>query len=1098
MNYTNDLRNLIQELAKEKDTNLRQQIEIQIEDHLKNGDTAVISLINIFEDKNSLFSTRHASFLLIKKINLKNITEVNLRKLINYGLEFIFNPSEEIEFKKKFCHLFSSLKKPSKNQTYQKVILIQREIIQYLIKAYNQPLNDNNCLGMLLTMDTLYKGTINKSFVEIIRLTFPLVKLISDNVIRKKITFLESSKFNESKILNQNVQKECINSLILLDSYISLIKNSIKFIKKYSKEKYFAAEIVEMSRNLEFVQELENLLFLKIGNLTVNNQNIVFNITKYEILNEKLNKIKHKTLTILIRLYHIYFLNKKENLSKIFKSLYQAIIKILLESLLEFFSLKNFSNLDQIKNYENLNNLLISSFDFLASSSQNFEFFEIFSKSYKIILKDIILPNLITNKDEYENFKDNPKEYLNYNKDLIQFGQSKILVISVCNFLNRMTKYIDGILTFLFNFIIELLTSSIFDNDLNNPNNFQNLNYLKEFSNSNYIKLSNNQNRIETSLFILSFLKEEIIEREDLIQKLDKFIKANSSQILNKGEFIQSKFVFFIAEYIEFIPMIKKEDLNNEKNMRFEILIWFIQISQNNSTLGLCACDNLNIIEKLNLNEFVFKEKIFIPYITTVLKLLLEMKDNEALIQTLNYFLDKNKNFIFEDQEIFCKIINTLILLIKKESDLKIKDYNVRINSCFRIILEFSKDKNIVKKYYGIFNKGLSNLLFNVVDEEEVLKPWYENYFMCYLNLLKNMENPELVINFNYIINLFKNLIVNSGGNEITDFSDFLIVLLCKFTSSFDHQKISDIFFIINKSIHCEFREQEYFTFNIGKTILLLQIFIQNLGTKFNFEQIMTCHKTYIQLKKQVLDQNSPVEDFLIDKIEGIFLSLFYSVPGRVWDIYKDNIFNYTKNIINISIKFETDYETKLLVNGIISILIIYTKKNMKDSITISYLINFLIPYMKLKENLNLVKTYREFNKHRSLSKDENIYFKYHNDLITALPFANENFLWFDISEDDLNPTDFDDYLMEYHLKKILMCNKMIYLLGNEYEILRKFMDKMKKDDNSFFVNVRGNLHETTVRFFDDVLYNVNYISELEGGRVKPLRKILRFKRDTN
>lgn len=1099
MNFTNDLKTLINQLSEEKDSNLRQEIENRIEEHLKNGDRAVVSLINIFEDKNSLFATRHASFLLIKKIDLKNISEENLRELIHYGLNFIFNPEEEIIFKKKFCDLFCSLKKPSKNQTYQKIMLIQREIIQYLIKMYENDLNDNNCLGMLLIMKTLYKGSINSSFLEIIKLTFPLMKVISDNVVRKKITFLESSRFNESKISDQSVQNDCNNSLNLLNSYIGLVKSSIKYVKKYSKKKNFADEIVEMSQNLDIVRELENLLFLKIGNLTVNNKNIIFNITKYDLLNEKLNKIKYKALSILIKLYHIYSFNKKENLSKIFRSLYQAIIKVLLESLFEFFNLKNFQNLDQITNYKNLNELLINAFDFLSSGSQNFEFFEIFSKSYKIILKDIILPNLITKQIEYENFKENPKEYLNYNKDLIYFGQSNTLTISVSNFLNKMTKYIDGILTFLFDFILELLNFSIYENELSNLNNYQNLNYLKEFENSNYFKLSNKTNRIETSLFILSFLKEEIIIRDDLIKKLDNFVKSHSSQILNKGEFIQSKFVFFIAEYIELIPIIEKEEINNEKNMKYEILNWLINISQNNnSTLGLCACDNLNIIEKLDLNEFVFKEKIFKPYISTILKLLFEMKESDGLINTLTFFLSKNKSIIFEDFEVFSKIINTLILLVKKEVDFKLKNYNLRINKYFEILIGFTSDKKIVEKYYHIFNKGFSNLLFNVIDENNNLRIWFEIYFCCYLNLIKNKKNPEMIINFDYMLDLFKNLTIKNKGDDINDFSDLLIVLICKFTSNFNIQKISDIFFIIEKSIHCQFHDQDYFTLNIAKSILLLQILIQNLGTQFNFEQIMICHKIYIKLQENLSDPNSPIDKFLTEKIDGIFLSLFYTIPTKVWDIYKDNIFNFTKNIIQNSLHFETPYEIKLLTNGIISILKIYTQKNIKDSITISHLLNFLIPYMKLTENLNLVNTYKQFSKHRSLSKEENTYLKIHNDLITSLPFANINFLWFDISREDMEYLDYGDYLIEEHLRKFLVVKKIVFNLGNEYLALREFMELLKRENESFFVNIRSGLSETTIRFFDDVLYNIDYVEGLQDKRVIPVRRILMFKRSLN
>ena len=1084
MEKNQEILNIINQAIIETNSDKRVLIEQKINEIILKPDLTLPLLLNIYYNDQTNPSTKKYCGILIKKINHNNVNDTNIMNFCNFCFNVIFKPESIVEKKKEFLELLSiAMKNEIKNKKNFRIQKIFLEKIKEKTTKTNLA-HQENPINILLMIDVLYRNFQDQDFVKMVNLTKHLLEGILKNFISKNLILLESDKFNLTKIKNDLIGKKCNELLTLIEEFVKLFKLMMKKLASINRLKKVIL-FRDLCENIIYIQEIQNIFLISIGNLAKNKSNILYNITNFNELNKKLNLIKNQSLKILIIFSNYEGINFEKNPLQIFK----ILGKIILESLYIFF--KNPETSLDIKEQIELKGLLVTSLKYLIKTSKDFEYYEIFTNIKQKLIIDILLPNLITNKQEIENLVDNPEEFINATIEQL-YHNCSTLKGKIGDLIENLCENIDGVLTYIVKITVELMRFLIeragedkIDTDFE---------VLKDLKDSRIFKQCNDIQKMDICLVTLTAIKSKVEKRPDLLNYLDYFLKKYVSFFYNSPILIQTRFIFFISDYLKFIPQPESYDEENKEvnKLKLELMIYLLNVSGGQGVVSFAALKNLDLFTKKEyheLNEKDFLEKLALPFLNIILQKVEVEDEVTGNIICLNIFIKENIDFFAQQPEIFEKIISVVVNRIKKEEELNNKHKNIKIVSLWKILLLVIEEKTFIP-YFPVIDNNLGTLIPYLIKNK--IKDWDTEFFTAYVNMIYYSEKLP-----NFADQLFDILlnILNSYKGALLLCYSVINSFLYYFPDFFTLEKINKLFRIFEIAITSALKQDEIpKKKNLSDVLLLLQISIQTIGTKFIQKHIDFIKSIYDKFSQSLKDQI--LDNFFFEKVEGIILSMFISIPEITWKLYSNNLPIILNNIINKSINFETHYEIKLLNLGLISIFKTLIDKAGKEYEIISELLNFLIPYMKFYQNHQNCETFYRRSKKMKLNSFQKKYFEIENMILRALPFSGEN-KWYELNEKNDKYEEFEDNYKIDSLIKTELASKIyskIFFL-DEYEFLGNLLVTLKTNNREFFENIKSFLNELTKKYIGEIAYNLRTVKVREG--IFRIRKIVKI-RDIN
>ena len=1093
---------LITKFYQETDNERRNDFETRLYSFIQDVNKAVPLLLNIIKEKNG-FGVKTTCMVFLKKINYDQMNDEINNHFKKVCVDVIFS-NLDFEVKKKFAKIIEFSIRPRLTNMKKNFIFLKNDFLKVLkqVCEKNEFFN-NDVIGILLMLNVFYKSEGKFNFEKLFDQTFGILMKIYSNNVKQIIDNLESNNFYKVKIQNEIVQKQCEEYLMILNLYMKNIKQVIFTLKILD----FDLEDLEKYKNLkedqDFIQHIVKIAFFRIGNLTKNTKNIIFEITEFTSLNEKINRIKYKALFVMELLIKDFLKDKQKK--NVFQVIYKSFIKVILESLYIFYQQKDI-NLDEIKEKKYLKQLLEKSIKINTTVLSNFNFFEIFSEIKKNIITDIIFINSFALQNEKDDFKSSAQEFINYTVSLIMPQKEVILKQFFNKFTKKMCKYIDGVLTFITLTVLDILKFCF--NSENNIN--ANYLFLDGIKNCTFFLNTDNDMKIEMGLYMLTIIYEEISERKDLIEKIDEFVKNYSRFIIQKNDFIKMRFIFFMAEFIKEIP-------KNDLNLKIDLLKFFLSSGENGcEALELALVENLYIISNDNFHKLSteqFDKEILSSYTFILLKEIETKNSSSRNLECLNFVLRDKIEFLIKNPELFKKIIIVIsnrILIEDSSEDKNKRKKEEKINKLWNTLKLVFDIKELVIQFSDFIEGTLGMFIPIIFQEDNKLKNWDEDLFECYnnfINLTKTLpkNSNDFFIIFPHILKCYE--------NRITILRPLLNSFIYHSPDFFDSSKIEIFLNLIKNSINVKFENNFLAENYLADSLLLLQVFIQTIGNRLDKNHLIFCKDFHNKLLNCISQKDSIISKELLDKIDGIFLCLFIIVPDFCWEFYTEiELEQSVFRLIKYFLVFETFYEIKIFSMGLISLFESGIKKFPQKIDFFVNILNFLIIYMKFIQNFEIVKYYMKLknkNSNRKLKEKELNFFEIHKTLLNKIldkKIENENrSKWYKCDDEQNNYSNqFDDEDEDefFYTDNINITKKKLtagifspILWKDEYEYLGRVLKNLKKDNYDYFNQLKNKMDVLSVNLMNSVAFYTHYIEISDNPKVVRLRKVVKYKR---
>ena len=1107
----NNLLKLISVTIHEQDSEQRGLKEKEIEkicSTLEGTNSIFNSLLNQNIDQ----SIKTYLFVLLRKYanSLHELTEENASLFIENMIKCLYSLNLNLETKKR---LISVLKIGLSNPTFQSQrnsIRIVRDNTINFLKKQNLTLNNeddlrNNFSTLILAYSLYTSSYSNPSFNGINNELSEWVNLFYKEIIQKIITILEGLEFTIKKIKESNKVKQV---LFLYLEIVVLFSKLLKYIIKKIKN-LGLGKLDNLSKNLEFFQKFQSLFFLKIGNITINNKNILFNCTEFSKINGKISVIKKKILFSL-KIILKYFIKNKDNFEHKSKFIihYKSIIRTTLESLNTFYTESNLEH-EMLIEESDLKSLIFFSLKFLNLACCEFDFFELFSKFKKPLIVNVLVYNMILSENEKNNFEDNPDDFVNYTKDIIDYKKSKTIKVLSSKLISNLSDKIDGATIYLTYILLELSDFTLNKKDISSLNDYS---LLSEIKNSYIFSKSSILNKFDTSLLVLSIISHDIFMRNDLKTKVKDFINFCGPLTNTFTPLLKCRFFYFVTSYIDAI-CDTENDIEKKNNivLKEEFFKLLINELKNDDIVTAVAISNIESLIKNNENKVIFFEKFGVDLINTITNIVV----NSLSINVLNllYLFVTSTWELFNDHpDLIEKTIETITQKIIIEETNKKEEYGVRISKCWNIIITMSEKESLAINFHQPFYEKMKPVIiyakchFDLDWEDEVLDAYDNVYRFTKLLPPNHIEIFELILH-----------VYETHDYKISNVIRILNTFLRYSSEIFNEEKVQLLFYMIEKSINCDnyAHAADYYVID---TILLLQIIIQQLGPIFLPNDIEKCLSLYNYLLEKITTPSDNIVEYkelFLEKVDGIYLSLLISCPNYIIKEPQVVYLNNIRRIIENSHCYETTYEKKLLCFGLISCLkTIYEKKPDNYLESCCYILNFLILYLKFFENLEIVKfvTKKGNDQNYTYTQKENNYF-FIKDQIQKIIFNSEiNDYWFD-HFDTLKEIDNDEFDAEIpfeditgaFIDKVQSSSRekqtfVKYIISSfdhrdEYKFLKRILSNFRKMNNDNFEKFISHLDIVTKNYFKDVIFRTNYVKTFDNKKeIRKIVKILKVK----
>lgn len=1082
----------------------RAKFEKDIEDLISNRRTTLPYIFQLALDRSLPKGTNEYLFILLRKManDMMNSSQEEADFMGSSLMSAIFNPQVDITVRAKFADVLKLATSPPIAASKVDPSVIIKNFALGVVYSYNFEDNPlltedlDTILGILLTFKAIFNSTnntanINKLFNE----HFEYIFKFFDSVINPKVIELASENFNKSRIADPNVSQKCEYYLLIIENYAKLIKVIIKALKGLRQEKTSV-----LARNVNFLQKLQTIVFLRIGNLAVNVNNFLYNPTEYEGLNKKLSGIKKKVIFVYQILFDSY-LKKKDAENSTIETFYKSIAKTIIESLYSFFT-KTELKVDRIEDDTKLNEYLKLSLKYLNISVTYIEHLELYMQTKKFLLKDIIFHCLKAGETEIDNADDNPNDFINYTNDVLRSQRSKTLKVQMAKLLNNLCANVDGVLTYVVYVILDMLK---FICEKGTQETLLQYPYYSELLNSNYLKNADSNSLVESGLLILTIIARHLGQRDDLLKLFENFIQSYSVVISNGTNIVRVRYIYFLVVYM---GRIFDESDTMKTEVKSQLYNWLLQQLQGPEIVSLAALANFEFLLKAARSQDKASSKIlFSTLANSFVSILIDLIKNTSFkgpLKLMALFLNEDSYYFASNPENFKNLILSIkenIIKAHEEQNKDMRELTTMSWNCYKLVC----DKEIlVKTYYEFLTDQISGFFDYILNGQKI--DWDEDIFHCFysiINISKQLpQSAEKIFSAAQMLQTLYN-------GKLSYCISLLSLMIYTNPGFFDSNKVHALFEMVHKSLDVSNykNEAEYY---LVDGFLLLEVIIQHLGELLSQEQIDKCFSYYDYFNDYVNNMDFDKKALLVDKNEGIILSLLFKIPDRIIEKLLPNMNTYVSHVINSSIFFETTYEIKLLNLGLISLVSkLISLNNPEYTSAIIQLFNFLVVYMKFIENLQFVKSFDKIQERRKLNSTEMKYYDIKDELLENLPF-NENVypFWFEEHNrtvDSMYDTADIDLIDIIGATKSLYNEKqnlagsiisVIYFIDEYYEF-KQLIIKLRQQ-GELYTNLVNNLTPSARKYINDVAFKTKYVQLDMGEDSRRLRRIVKVKRVNN
>ena len=205
--------------------------------------------------------------------------------------------------------------------------------------------------------------------------------------------------------------------------------------------------------------------------------------------------------------------------------------------------LDDFEEILQLEFVSDLFNEVLQFISYIVPDSR---FFEFFTRNYKNIVVNICLPLVKTNANDMESFNDNPEEFVAYSNDLCEKQQSETYKNSAVQLLLDICVYIDGALSFTWQFCFEICNFCIY-----HPTTTSTI-QLSQYPTSALLKFEV-VDLLECALLNFSVLNSIALMRRDLITYLENLFTTHLQYFYDSTPLIKNRVCLIIRFYSQIL-----------------------------------------------------------------------------------------------------------------------------------------------------------------------------------------------------------------------------------------------------------------------------------------------------------------------------------------------------------------------------------------------------------------------------------------------------------------------------------------------------------------------------------------------------------------
>lgn len=1082
----------------------RIQAERAIENLLSKRSISLPVIFQLSLDANIAKMTREYLFVLLRKIanDMTNATQEEADFMATSLMSAIFNSQIEITVREKFADVLKLAASPPIAPSKIDPSVVIKNFALGSVYSFNfednPALSDSldTILGVLLTFKAIFSSTnntanINKLFND----HFDHIFKLFDRAINPKVMELASENFNKSRIADPMVSHKCEYYLLIIENYAKLVKVIIKALKGLKQEKTSV-----LAKSADFLQKLQSIIALKIGNLAINVNNILYNPTEFPGLNKKLSSIKKKVIFVVSALFDAY-LKRKDSENQALETFYRSIAKTIIESLYSFFATGTLT-IDDIEEDSKLNEYLKLSLKYLNLSVTYIEHLELFMQTKKFLIKDVIFHSLRAGTNELESAEDNPSEFINYTNDLLRSQRSKTFKVQMAKLLNSLCANVDGVLTYVVYVVLDMLKFLCEDGKLDNISQYP---YYSELVNSKYLKDADKNSQAESGLLILTLVARHMGQRDDLLKLFENFIQTYSGIISNGVDVVKVRYIYFL---VVFMGRIFDTDDTNSNQVKTQLHSWLLQQLQGSEVVSLAALSNFEFLLKAsksgNKSSISILFKSLADSFVDILINLIKNTKFKGPLKLMSLFLSDDSYYFVSNPSNFQNLILALkesILKAHQENDKDAKELTTMCWNCYKLICD---KQLLVKTYYEFLSDQISGFFDFIISGQKI--DWDEDIFHCFHSMIHiTRQLPQSAEKIFVAAQILQSLY----NGKLSYCISLLTLMIYTSPSFFNEDKINRMFDMINKSLDVNNykSEAEYY---LVDGFLLLEVVIQHLGDLLSLDHINQCFSYYEYFNNYLSGIDVDRKALLVDKNEGIILSLLFKIPDKIIDRLLPNISTYVTHIINASIFFETTYEIKLLSLGLIKLLERLISLNQPEyAISVINMFSFLVLYMKFIENLQFVKSFDKIQERRKLNESEKKYYHIKDELLEYLPFNESIYpLWFDehnrtadsmYDTADIDLIDIIGATKSLYSEKQNLASSIISIVyfTDEYKEFKNLILKLR-EYGDLYTNLVQNAIPLARKYLTDVAFKTRYVQLDVIDESKRLRKIVKVKRVTN
>ena len=781
------------------------------------------------------------------------------------------------------------------------------------------------------------------------------------------LLFLSSSGLNNVKSTpeSQRIQEQ------QSEQALSILKNFAEMIQVFLKScrciKNNNTQI--MMKLMPMMEILDKLFSMRMGNLSKNENNIIFEPTVKPQINNVLTKYKMDVLDSVKELLDFYNHDGKKHLVKKSKSLeirmandkknqkfilhLNSIIRLSLNSLIFYFNDPN-TNIQNIYDDVDLQSLIVEAIRIFTMGSHTCEIFTSLEEKKTQLLNYIFMPSFVQNEFLLETLKDNPDEYVTRNIYMTANRQKdfNIRMISIHS-LKVLCEQLDGFLTQVISLMTNIIKTVL---NLQSPEQIvdeQERNQFVEFMQTSFWNQVDSRLKVDSCMLIITQLVYLVHHREDLVLKVENFIRVVIQQLTIQCDdnLITCRMILFFGKYLDHL-------FKNDDKMVLDIFKWITSNLHFDDVRG-CAAEmaifSIMVKDTEKKRIGMEQQRIFTnnPLISSLFlenmmhRISINFRPN--LIEALITLVRTNPDHFINNQQLFEQYFNKIIVIIKQIAQNSSDSQKPLISNIWYLVKQICDEKKLYLKYRNIIEQGISSL-FPLVETMITENNFDEDLVECLISWNSHINDVSpYALNFIGYMEKVQNKNEGSLGSMYNLLNNYFIYAKDKFTQ----EDVQMVFGMALKSIAVQDNENRGFNdylsgISSAQGFLLIQMIMANM-THFisdpTLESIIAIFKQFYSknlnhinsmyheldyfddnYETELLENSQPMMYF--DKLMGVFLMGAYLFPEKVLKYFlqfefgdqipeDQHLFRFTYIIDLICSRFDefvSDYDKKLWV----------------------------------------------------------------------------------------------------------------------------------------------------------------------------------------